>query len=293
MPGTESNSESKLNGKMIVAQTLIQAGVVAAVTLLFLLIIKAAEVFLVTFGGILLSVFFVSTGRWISNKTRLPEKVGLTVAIMGPALLIAVLFWFAAPSISEQADQLATRIPEAIQQLESSALQYEWIQRLWAEKDQFEKMIPGSSKTAGVVAGFFSSTFGALGNLVIALAIGIFLAVSPMLYMNGLLCLAPLNKRARAAEVLTATGSTLKSWLAAKIVAMLVIGVLTTLGLWLIGIDLALVLGLIAGLLSFIPNIGPIVALIPAVLLALVVGIDKTFMSFCFIRAFRQLKAIC
>jgi predicted PurR-regulated permease PerM len=56
---------------------------------------------------------------------------------------------------------------------------------------------------------------------------------------------------------------------------MAVIGVLTTLGLWIIGIDLAMILGLIAGVLSFIPNIGPIIALIPAILIALISGPDK------------------
>lgn len=275
MPGTEPCGESKLNGKLIAARTLIQAGVVAAVALSVLLVIKAAEVFLVVFGGILLAVLFQGTGSWLSHKMRLPEKLALAIAIIAPALLLTATFWFIAPDITEQADQLATRIPEAVQQLQDQALQYEWIQRLANQQDRLEKMIPGGSKAVSTVAGIFSSTFGALGNLVFAFAVGIFLAVSPAIYIGGLLRLVPLNKRTRAKEVLTATGSTLRQWLVAKIVEMAVIGVFTTLGLWLIGIELALVLGLIAGILSFIPNIGPIMALVPAVLLALISGTDK------------------
>jgi predicted PurR-regulated permease PerM len=72
--------------------------------------------------------------------------------------------------------------------------------------------------------------------------------------------------------VLNESGSTLQSWLVAKLFEMLLIGGLTTLGLWLLGIELALVLGLIAGLLSFIPNIGPVLSVIPAVLLASLEG---------------------
>lgn len=274
MPKPYTREEYRQSGKAVAARTLIQAGVVAAVAGAFLLIVNAYEVFLVVFGGILLAVLFSATGKWISQKVRLPEKVGLAIAVAGPVLLFAAFFWLAAPSISDQADQLAVRIPEAIQQLEDRALKYGWVQGLLAKRDQFENLIPGSSKAAGMAARLFSSTFGALGNLVIALAVGIFLAVSPRMYINGVLRLIPPDKRARADEVLVATGSALQSWLAAKIIAMLAIGVLTTLGLWLIGIDLALVLGLIAGILSFIPNIGPIVALIPAALLALVTGID-------------------
>jgi predicted PurR-regulated permease PerM len=75
--------------------------------------------------------------------------------------------------------------------------------------------------------------------------------------------------------VLEATGDALGSWLIAKLTTMAVIGVLTALGLWLLGIDLALVLGVIAALLSFIPNFGPIASVIPAALIALATGPDK------------------
>ena len=68
-------------------------------------------------------------------------------------------------------------------------------------------------------------------------------------------------------EVLAAVGSTLRWWLWGKLLGMLVIGVLTTLGLWRLGVPLALTLGLLAALLTFIPNIGPILAVIPAALL--------------------------
>jgi predicted PurR-regulated permease PerM len=73
--------------------------------------------------------------------------------------------------------------------------------------------------------------------------------------------------------VLTKAAATLSNWLAAQLMAMAVVGVLTGLGLWLIGIPLAFLLGLIAALLAFIPNIGPVIAAVPAILLAFPEGI--------------------
>ena len=107
------------------------------------------------------------------------------------------------------------------------------------------------------------------------MVVGLFITISPAIYSNGLLHLVPCGRRERAREVLNATGATLGAWLMAKITAMVVIGLLTTLGLWILGIDLALVLGVIAALLSFIPNFGPVLAVIPAALIALVSGPDQ------------------
>lgn len=128
---------------------------------------------------------------------------------------------------------------------------------------------------ASAAAKFFSSTFGGVGDFVFAMVVGLFLTLTPSVYLKGLMHLVPLGKRDRAREVLDATGSTLNAWLMAKITSMIVIGIMTTLGLWIIGIDLALVLGVIAALLSFIPNFGPVIALIPAALIALVSGPDQ------------------
>ena len=74
--------------------------------------------------------------------------------------------------------------------------------------------------------------------------------------------------RDRADEVLRETGATLRSWLSAKLMTMAVVGVPTALGLWIAGVPLPFALGLFAGLLAFIPNLGPIIGLLPALLLA-------------------------
>lgn len=240
--------------------------------LLALLLIRASEVFLIAFAGILFAILFYGIAKWTSGKTGLSQRVALLLSFIVTLALLGAGIWFVAPDVSEQTSELIDRIPRAVGQLESQVRQYDWADRLLDHKDQFIGILPSGANAVRLATGFFASTFGALGNLIIALAIGIFLCINPVLYIKGVLKLVPLDKRARANEILHATGNTLASWLIAKITAMVVIGIMTTVGLWLIGIDLALVLGIIAATLSFIPNFGPLISLLPAALIALING---------------------
>jgi predicted PurR-regulated permease PerM len=270
---TGEKTETKEEG--LGRKTLLQAGIVAFVALVIVLLWKASEIFLLIFAGILLAVFLHGLSRWTSQKAGLPEKWSLALVLLALIFIVAGGIWSIAPEVSSQIDRLTERIPEAVGQARQQVLKYEWLQKLLEQKDKLEKIAPDGSNIASTAVGLFTSTFGALGNLLIFLAIGIFLAISPRIYINGLIRLIPISKRSRAREVLQAVGSGLESWLLAKIAAMFVVGVLTAVGLWLIGVELALLLGILAAILTFIPNLGPILALIPAALLALMQGPDK------------------
>jgi predicted PurR-regulated permease PerM len=121
----------------------------------------------------------------------------------------------------------------------------------------------------------FSSTLSVLGGLIIIMFVAIFVAVDPGLYHRGLMHLFPHRTRRKAGEVLSATATTLRRWMVMQLVAMLAIGVVTTVVLVLLGIKAAIALGIIAGLLEFIPYFGPILSAVPAVAMALVDGPDK------------------
>jgi predicted PurR-regulated permease PerM len=81
-----------------------------------------------------------------------------------------------------------------------------------------------------------------------------------------------MSYRPRAAEILNELHDTLRAWLMGTLVLMIIVGAMTTVGLWLLGIPLALALGLIAFVLEFVPYVGPILAAVPAVLVASTVG---------------------
>jgi predicted PurR-regulated permease PerM len=269
------NDSYKKVGKTPGEKALMYAGAFALVAIFVILVWKAGEVFLLIFAGVLLAVFLNSLSKWVHQKTHLSEKWSLALVLLAFLFVTATGIWSVAPEISAQIDRLTEQIPQAMDQARKHIIKHEWMRKLLEEKEQIASMVSDGSNIFSTIVGMFSTTFGALANFLIFLVIGIFIAINPRIYLNGILRLIPLTKRTRAREVLRGVGSTLQSWLLAKITAMFVVGILTTIGLSLIGIELALLLGIIAALLTFIPNIGPILALIPAALLALMHGSDK------------------
>jgi predicted PurR-regulated permease PerM len=123
--------------------------------------------------------------------------------------------------------------------------------------------------------GFFSSTLAVLGGLILVFFVAIFIAVDAKTYHQGLMHLFPHRARARAGEALSATATTLRRWLFTQFIGMVVIGVLTSVVLLLMGIKAAVALGIIAGILEFIPIAGPIIASIPAIAMGFLDGPEK------------------
>lgn len=101
---------------------------------------------------------------------------------------------------------------------------------------------------------------GVLGNLVVMLFLGLYVAISPDLYRGGALLLLPRDKRERVGSVLDESAETLRWWIVGQLVSMTIIAGLTYLALLLVGMPGAFILGLITGLFAFIPYIGSFAA---------------------------------
>lgn len=132
----------------------------------------------------------------------------------------------------------------------------------------------------GQLTGVFSSTLGVLANLLIIIITGIYLAANPSSYKNGFVQLFAPTYRVRLSQVLDQCYETLSNWLLSRFISMVVVGVATAIGLALLGIPLPIVLAIIAAFLNFIPNLGPYLALIPALPLAYLEGPDKALYVF-------------
>jgi predicted PurR-regulated permease PerM len=112
---------------------------------------------------------------------------------------------------------------------------------------------------------FLSSTAAVLAGIVLVIFLAIYIGAEPKLYHDGLMHLFPHRTRKRAGEVLSEMAIVLRKWLVTQLIAMAVIGVVTTVVLLLLNVRAAFALGLIAGLLEFVPTVGPLLSAIPAI----------------------------
>jgi predicted PurR-regulated permease PerM len=126
--------------------------------------------------------------------------------------------------------------------------------------------------------------------LIYVVILGIFLAVAPGRYRDGVVRLLPKASQDRGREVLNELGRTMQWWLLGQLVSMFLVGLVTTIGLWAIGIPLALILGIIAGLSEFIPIVGPILAFVPAALIGLSLGTETFLWVVVFYLILQQLE---
>ncbi len=251
---------------------LMTVGMTALIIILLLSLWYAANVFLLIFAGILLAIFLRGLSDKVSEHTPLSGKWSLALVGFALIAIVAAAFWLLAPNVAAQVNQLTESVPRALARIQQNLGQYPWVQSAIARAPSIQQLLPDPADIFGRITGLFSSTLSVLANTVVVLFIGIYVAVDPGLYRRGVVRLVPLHKRARADEVLQALSHTLWSWLITRLFSMAVVGVLTSLGLWLLGIPLVLTLGLTAALLTFIPTIGPIISAVPAVLLGMLQG---------------------
>nr|WP_159439842.1 AI-2E family transporter [Pontibacter sp. FD36] len=237
------------------------------------LLISQGYFFLLVFSGILLAVLFSGMAEWIVQKTGMKRWVALLLSVLLFFGLIIGAFWLLAPTIAEQVGEMRETLPKSIEQLRNWLGERGWGERV-AEKlpENFEGALSKQENLFSQVTGAFYTTLGFLADLVIVVITALFLAASPTLYTHGLVKLFPVHKRTRILEVLDKCYSTLRGWLVAMLLAMSMIGISTAIGYSLIGLPLAFALAFIAFLFAFVPNIGPWLAGVPAVLVGLMEG---------------------
>lgn len=256
----------------IVHKAAVICTVVVFAALLLAALYYVFDVLMLVFAAVLLAIFLRGLAELLSHWVKVSD--GWLVLLVS-TLLLAIVAGFVAilsPSIAEQVTLLRDKIPASIQKVVDFLSQYGWGRTLidnLPDRQSVLDNISASNLLTGV-SGFFTSTLGILGNIAIVALLAIYFASEPRMYLGGFVKLFPRERRERVKEVIVGVYQTLRWWLIGKAGSMLFIGVITWIGLSILGVPLALTLGLIAGLLSFIPNFGPIISAIPALLLAFI-----------------------
>lgn len=316
------------------SRDILRAGVLLTGLWVFLKLVWFAHPLILTvFLGVLFGLA-VEGGVDRLQRFRIPRGVGAALIVAGFfALLVGLGMWMA-PTLREQARELRTRLPQAIDKVE------EWFNE--RRQGMFGLILGGSevaqapqTPAGGTAAGrtdtvvivvdtnavvrpaqqaqpaqprgdssavaaaqrpdgplsdrlgrqvsgvakylfpFLSSTFAVFAGIILIIFLAIYIAAEPDVYHGGLMHLFPHHARKRAGEVLSAMATVLRKWLVTQLIAMLVIGTITTIILLALDVKAAFALGALAGLLEFVPTIGPLLSAIPAVAMGFLDSPDK------------------
>lgn len=230
-----------------------------------------ARVFLVAFAAILGALLLDGITRLIAS--RLPVPRGLILAAVLAAFLgaLAGVVLLAGPRLTAQFDLLQQEFPAAVQTIKAQIEEVEWLSKIFAAMPSGSELMSQSSLVGSLTDVFVATLEGVAGGVLIAV-LAVFIAVSPTAYWTPALRLIRPERRETAQALADEIATNLRSWLAARFLSMVAVGILTGVGLWLIDVPAPATLGLIAGLLSFIPNLGPILGAVPGVALAFVEG---------------------
>lgn len=263
---------SEIERTKFVKRVLIVVAIVTFVWVLLQILPSILDVIMLAFAGILVAIFLRGLADLTRRYTKLSE--GLSVLLVSVLLLVilAGAITLLAPSVAEQGRHLRDELPKSAQQASQYISQFSLGKTLIDQMPSTDEIVQNldASTVLSRVGGYFSSTLGALGNFFVMILLAIYLAVEPEFYAVGFTKLFPIRVRPRARQVLDTIAETLSWWLIGKVASMLFIGILTWIGLWILDVPLSLTLGLIAGLLSFIPNFGPILSAVPAILLGFI-----------------------
>jgi predicted PurR-regulated permease PerM len=231
---------------------------------LAVMIWRLSDVFVVAFGGIVGAAVLRALSMPLSRKTKLSEHASLGIVVAVLLILLGLLSWLFGRQASEQITEMEKLLPDAWQKFTA------WLQQFQLGRVLSDSAARGMGdgkalSSLGLAAG---ALVGGVVDAVLIFFLSIYFALDPDEYVRGLLRLLPPRRRPQVARALADAGDALKKWLLAQLVAMGVIGLLVGTGLALLGVPLALLLGVLAALLEFVPVVGPIVFAIPGVVLA-------------------------
>lgn len=266
------NGNSSSDYAQFVHRVLLVVGILTAVSVSLLLLWLVIDVLLLLFAGVLLAIFIRSLSEWISENLHLPVGWCIFLVVLTLVGVVGLAVWRLGPHVAAQIEQLIQSGPEMLHQIREHLQHYQLGRSLVQEAlhfSQFSKNLQGMMQGAKL---FFFTTFGVISSGIVVLFIGLYLTAEPDLYLSGIVRMVPLHKRKRCREVLRTLGYTLHWWLIGRFVELFLVGLMSGLGLWLLGIPLALTFALLSGFSTFIPYIGPFISSLPPILLALSLG---------------------
>jgi predicted PurR-regulated permease PerM len=229
------------------------------------------HVVLVLFGALVLANGMSFAAVTISRKWGVRYALALGLIVAAGLAVVCAVGWFFGATIMDQLDELKQRIPDGAQWLRKQIEAHPYARDMVSNFDVTDLSGP-TGYLAQTLAPQLKLVAATAWSLIITAIVSVYLAAQPDRYRSGLLLLAPPASRSTAERLFNAISGVLARWLLGQFAVMATVGILSGLGLWMLGIKAAFVLGLVGGLLSFVPFFGSILTAVLAALFALAQG---------------------
>lgn len=234
--------------------------------LVFLYLIR--DILIIVFVAVIIAAAINGPVSWL-QRHKVPRLLGVIFIYLLLLLLLGLIVTLIFPPLAEQIKQLATYFPELMEKIGLSFQEWWGKYKLEGNLQTFLDKI--SNKLAQATSSVFGTIIGLFGGLVsaiIILVISFYLAVQEKGAKRFLVSLTPNEHQSYISDLIERIESKIGGWLRGQLLLMFIIGCLTYIGLYFLGVKYALTLALVAALFEIIPYIGPILAAIPAVILA-------------------------
>ncbi len=277
-PDADSSPPASVRGTLdehaFMRRTLIAVSIVALFVVLFLLLIYVPDALLLTFAAVWFGSVLRFSALTIARWTGLSDRWSLAIVVV---VLIALIVGFCvllgvqlAGRIDELASNLAEAASSVMKTVEDQFPQLKGMLKRTTPEKAAQVVLGG--KSTSTVGSLLATPFGFVVNVLYIFFTGLYLAASPRMYREGLVALVPMQHRNKFRHVCNEAGEALWKWTIARVASMTIIGVLAWIGLALLGIPMSPTLAVLTALFEFIPNIGPILSLIPPTLLSVSKG---------------------
>ncbi len=236
---------------------------------------QVRHLLLLLFTAIILAVALNRFVRWL----KIQRNLGIVVTLGLLTIAVTLFFVLIVPPFIEQFQRLLELLPRVWQQirlmviaLKEHSVNFNWLppppQSLAEALTSLQPLWQNGALWKNFLS-IFSDSLAALLQLLFIMIIAVILLLNPLPYRQGFLKLFPSFYRYRADVILQKTEEAIGNWLTGIIINCVFIGLLSGVGLWILGIKLVLVHALMAGLLNFIPNIGPALSVVFPVMIAI------------------------
>lgn len=248
-----SEADRTYTRRILIALTLL--GVAA-------LVCYTAKLLLLLFAAVLGAILLNAAVAWVCERTHLRHQFSYLLVLFVIIAAVGIASWLLIPRVILQLSQLSAAVPEGVKNAQK-----------WLNASAAGRVVASHSSTllsgiAGEISHFGFDAVEALIALAIAVVLSAYFAANPTEYEQGMLRLISPRRRQRTRFLFRAVAATMGWWMIGQLVPMTILGIVSTVGLLIVGVPLAFTLGLFTGIMIFIPFVGAVIAFIVTALVA-------------------------